>query len=131
MIQQDFTILNIRAAAILTSSYVAGTVIGPTTSGTPALRNQLNVLLKFTIGSLTSAEVKIEYSNDGTTYFQDTFEAISGGTSTLSLGNYTFASTGNYIISVPIKFNYIKISVKGTGTATSSSMTVDAVIGTV
>lgn len=131
MLQQDYTLLNVRSAAILTTSYVAGTVIGPTTGGTPALRNQLNVLVKFTIGSLTSGEVKIEYSHDGTTYFQDTFEAISGGTSTLSLGNYTFASTGNYVISIPIKFNYIKISVKGTGTVTSSSMTVDAVIGTV
>lgn len=130
MLQQDYTLSNIRAAAILTTSYVAATVIGPTT-GAPALRNQMNLLVKFTVGSLTSCEIKVEYSHDGTTYYQDTFESISGGTSTLSLGNYTFTSTGNYVISLPIKFNYVKVSAKGTGTVTSSSLLLDAVIGTV
>lgn len=130
MIQQDYTLYNVRTAAILTTSYVAGTVLNPF-NATPALRNQLNLLIQFTVGSLTSAEVKVEFSHDGVTYFQDTFESISGGSSTLSLGNYTFSSTGNYTISLPIKFNYIKVSAKGTGTVTSSSLTVDAAIGTV
>lgn len=130
MNQQDYVLQSIRTAAILTTSYVAGTVISYDNAN-PALRNQLNLLVSFTVGSLTSAEIKVEYSHDGTTYFQDTFESISGGTSTLSLGNYTFSSTGNYVISIPIKFSYIKISSKGTGTVTSSSLKIDAVIGTV
>lgn len=127
---QDYILLPIRSAAILTGSYVAGTMISPFNVN-PALRNQMNVLFSFTIGSLTSAEIKIEYSHDNVTYFQDTFESIAAGTSTLTLGNYTFSATGNYVLSLPIKFSYIRISAKGTGTVTSSSLTIDAVIGTV
>lgn len=120
----------IRASAVLTNSYVAGTVISYATLS-PSGYNQLNLLVAFTIGSLTDGRIKVEFSHDGTTYFQDTFEAISGTTSTLSLGEYVMAGTGNYVISVPIKFNYIKISAKGTGTVTNSLLVVDAVLGIV
>lgn len=127
---QDYFITDVRTAAILTTSYVAGTVID-STNANPALRNQMNLLVDFTIGSLTSAEIKIEYSHDGTTYFQETFENISSGTSTLTNGVYQMSATGKYIISVPIKFSYIKVSVKGTGTVTGSSMAIKAIIGVV
>ena len=130
---QDYALETLRDAAILTSSYVAGTVIGPLSGAgsNPALRNQLNLMVEFTIGSLTTAEIKVEYSIDGTTYFQETFENVSGGTATMTLGVYQLSATGNYVISIPIKFAYIKVSVKGTGTATSSSMAIKAIIGTV
>jgi hypothetical protein len=112
---------------------VAGTVLGPTdtTGEFPANMNQLIVLVKFTIGSLTSGQVKVEFSHDGTTYYQQTFTSISTGTSTASLGEYSFTASGNYRFEIPIKDNYIKISGKGTGTVTGSSMTIDAVIGVV
>lgn len=130
--QQDYHVVNVRAAAILTGSYVAGTVIGPLTSNAnPALKNQLCLMVNFTIGSLTTAEIKVEYSLDGTTYYQETFESVSGGTATMTNGVYQLSATGKYVIEIPIKFAYIKISAKGTGTATSSSMTVDAIVGTV
>lgn len=128
--QQDYIIYPIRAAAILTTGYVAGTVLNYTNAN-PALRNQLNLLVSFTIGSLTDAQIKVEFSHDGTTYFQDTFEAISGGVSSLSLGVYKLTGTGNYVISVPVKFSYIKVSAIGTGTTTSSSLTIDGIVGTV
>ena len=127
---QDYNIQDVRSSLILTNSYVAGTVLNYSNMN-PALHNQLNVLIKFTIGSLTDGRVKIEYSHDGTTYFQDTFEDIAATVSTLSLGEYKMAGTGNYVISIPIKASYIKISAKGTGTVTSSLMEIKAVIGTV
>lgn len=127
---QDYQIYDIRASAVLTNSYVAGTVLNYSNAN-PALRNQLNIYVSFTIGSLTTAQVKVEYSHDGTTYYQDTFEAISSGTSTMSLGEYSFAATGNYVISIPVKSSYIKISAKGTGTVTDSLMAIQAVVGVV
>lgn len=129
----SYTLYNVRSAAILTSSYVAGTVIGPTSEGglTPSQGNQLIVYVSFTIGSLTSGELKVEFSNDGSTYYQQTFTSVSGGTSTATIGNYTWTATGNYRFEIPIKDAYIKISVKGTGSVTSSSMTVDAILGVV
>jgi hypothetical protein len=121
----------IRAAAILTTSYVAGTVWGPSdTSGDrPHEMNQLIVYIDFTIGSLTDAQVKVEFSHDGTTYYQETFSSISTTTSTESLGVHKFTATGKYRLAIPIKDNYIKISAIGTGTTTSSSMAINAVIG--
>lgn len=127
---QDFNILDVRTAAILTTSYVAGTVIGPT-NGAPALRSQLILYVDFTIGSLTDAQIKVEFSNDGTTYYQETFSSISTGTSTESLGVHKLTASGNYRIAIPIKDNYIKVSSIGTGTVTSSSLGIKAVIGTV
>lgn len=127
--QQDYIFQSIRAALILTGSYVAGTVLDYSNTN-PALRNQLNILLDLTIGSLTSAQLKVEYSNDGSDYYQETFMDVSGATATCSLGEYSFAGTGKYTISIPIKASYIRISLKGTGTLTGSSAKVGAVIGT-
>lgn len=126
----DYIKFNIRSAAILTNGYVAGTVLSPT-NGNPSTFNQLIVLVDFTIGSLTDAQLKIEFSHDGTTYYQESFSSISGGTDTVSLGVHKFTATGKYRIAIPIKDNFIKISVIGTGAVTSSSITVDAVLGTV
>src|SRR3990167_6669185 len=120
----DYSITNVRAAAILTTSYVEGTVI----QAQPH-HNQLVIYWGFTKGSLTSGELKVEFSNDNSTYFQETFSSISGGTSTETVGEHTQTATGNYRIAVPINDRYVKISVKGTGTVTSSSSNVKAILG--
>ena len=55
---------NVRDKAILTTSYVAGTLLdGPTGTGLDCY-NQLILDIDFTIGSLTTAEVKIEFSDE-------------------------------------------------------------------
>ena len=117
----------VRASAVLTTSYVAGTVFSMDR------QNYLGILVDFTKGSLTSLEVKIESSIDGgANYGQQATEATSGGTITTSLGERTFTATGKYWIIVnPLLADTIKISVKGTGTVTSSLCAVSAVTGTV
>lgn len=90
-------------------------------------KNQVILLVNFTKGSLTSMEMKIDFSPDSVTYYQETSLAISGGTGTVSLFEYTFTATGTYRIAVPIKDRYMKVSVKGTGTATSSLCQIDAI----
>lgn len=116
----------IRSAAILTTSYVAGTDIEEVYD-----RNQLIILVDFTKGSLTSAELKIEFSPDGTNWFQETATSVTGGTISESLAEHALTATGKYRISVPINDRKIRISVKGTGTVTSSSIAVKAIIGRV
>ena len=127
---QDYRFLPVRTAAILTGSYVAGTVIG-TQAVQPALENQLIVCLDFTIGSLTSCEVKVEFSDDDSDYYQETFSNISSGTDSLSLGIHQMTATGKYTIAIPAKYRFIKVSAKGTGTTTNSSLAINAIIGTV
>lgn len=123
----------VRASAVLTTSYVAGTVLGErggSPSGDAVEHTQLILYVSFTKGSLTTAEIKVEFSEDGVTYYQETFTAESGGTSTDTIGEHSFGATGNYRIPIPINDRYIKISAKGTGTVTNSLMAIDGVLAT-
>ena len=124
------TLKSVRSSAILTTGYVVGTVIAPASDAgrSPVEHNQLLLYVSFTKGSLTTAEVKVEFSEDGTTYYQETFKAESGGTSTDTLGIHQYSASGNYRIAIPINDRYIKVSCHGTGTVTSSLMSVDAIL---
>jgi len=126
------TIKNVRSAAVLTNSYVAGNVLGPTSSGDFKVRcseyNQLKVIAKFTIGSLTDCDIKVEFSLDGTTYTQETTSSISSGEITESLAHHAIAADGNYEFNIPVNAEYIKISAVGNNTVTDSSLAIDVVL---
>ena len=207
---RDYTQLNVRSAAILTTSYVAGTII----EGAPYVpigiqeQNQMVIYFDFTKGSLTSAELKIEFghvlamdlpydgqsanftvgkvvkgdtsgafgeilydTDSGATgtlvlapikgtfidnetirddngtpgvavvngsaststfgFYQETSSSVSSGTSTDTVLVHTFTATGKYRIAAPLLDRYVRISVKGTGTTTSSSAKIIAAIGRV
>lgn len=128
MMEIDTKAAVIRAAAILTGSYVAGTVIDDARK-----YNQLVLYVDFTIGSLTTAEIKVEMARADGTYYQEASESssVSGGVNTkaISLLIRQLAATGKTRIAIPIAdADKIKISVKGTGTVTSSSMAIDAIL---
>jgi len=118
----------IRDAAILTTGYVAGTVLHDVEP-----YNQLQLAVLYTKGSLTSLQIKIEFSIDGTNYVQETSMAVSTGTSTGTPTVHHFAPAGNqnYLLEIPIACSMIKVSAKGTGTVTSSSLTLNAVLAVV
>ena len=122
----DYKVYGVRAAAVLTGSYVAGTDIADVYN-----YNQLVVEADFTLGSLTSAEIKVEYSQDGTNFFQETFSSISGGTDSLTIGAHQMMGTGKYMISLPLLSKIVRISAKGTGTVTGSSLSLRAILGNV
>jgi hypothetical protein len=121
----------VRSAAILTDTYVAGTVLafdGVSSASNPVGYNQLVVCVDFTIGSLTTAEIKVEFSDDGTTYFQEVGSSIAAGVSTDTLLYHKIGATGQYYIPVSMAGRYVKISAKGTGTVTNSTMTITAIL---
>lgn len=120
----DYVKKAVRAAAILTDSYVAGTVLDSTHE-----YNQLTLLVDFTKGSLTSLEVKVEFSPDNSAYYQETAQSVSSGTATETVLEHTFTATGKYRIPIQINDRYIKVSAKGTGTVTNSSAAIDAILG--
>ena len=118
---------SVRSAAILTTSYVAGTVIADIKNN-----NQLVLLVDFTKGSLTTAEIKIEVSDDGTNYYQEASTGnITAGVDSVASLERQISATGTYEILRPIKAAYVRVSAKGTGTATGSSMAIKALIGQV
>ena len=123
-----YEVKTIRASTVLTNSYVAATVIGQNDNNQIQELNQLVLEADFTIWSLTSLEIKIEFSDDGVTYRQETFSSISWGTDTLSLWEHTCTATGVYEIATPFKAKFVKVSAKGTWTVTSSLLTLKATV---
>ena len=127
----------LRASAILTATYVAGNVLGGETSTvaspTEIARvneyNQLILYVTFTKGSLTSAEIKVEFSPDNSTFYQESAMLIAGGTITDSIAEHTVTATGNYRIAIPMNDRYVRVSAKGTGTVTNSLMGITAILG--
>jgi len=120
----SYRIKNVRTAAILTNGYVAGTVISDVQDA-----NQLIINADFTIGSLTDLQIKVEFSEDGVNYYQESFSAIAAGVSTETLGVHKIAATGKHRIAIPIQCDKIKISAIGTGTVDSSSLAITAQVG--
>ena len=121
----DFISRPVRSAAILTSSYVAGTVL----EGCEKF-NALSLLVDFTIGSLTDCQIKVEVSADGTNYYNLFSDSVSSGVNTLSNLIYKLGATAKGSTTpVAINNKYIKISAIGTGTATSSSLAITAILG--
>lgn len=129
MLQNDWSQVNgdnaiIRASAVLTTSYVAATVISNAEKC-----NQLVLYVPFTKGSLTTAELKVEFSDDNLTYFQETSDVITSGNAASTAYVHQVSADGNYRYLIPIKDKYIKVSIKGTGTVTSSSAAIRAFLG--
>ena len=120
----------LRAAAILTNAYVEASADSFKPEDVMQA-NQLLIFISFTKGSLTSAEVKIEYSNDNSTWYQETYGAVSGEANTLSAGYSKMTASGNYVIISEIAGKFVRVSANGTGTVTSSSMKLEAALKTV
>lgn len=138
----------IRAAAILTNSYVPATIIGATQASalTPAITwkvadcNFLGLEVAFTIGSLTSVNLKIEFSDDnGTTWYQLTNATTTTTVITPTAANFNIAATGNLYLNINALFfngggfktDQIRVSAQGVGTVTSSSLAIKAIVGTI
>ena len=120
----------VRPTTALTNSYVAATIDG--TDGLPEETlnfNQLVLEIILALDTLTSAEVKVEFSEDKVTWYQETFSSISSGTDTLSLGEHKMSASGNFIIDVPLLNRYVRISAKGTGAVGASTMSIKAILG--
>ena len=119
----DYKVSVVRAAAILTNAYVAGTVLEECQDF-----DQVNLYVDFTIGSLTDLQIKVEFSFDNSTWYQESFSSISTTTDTLSLGVHKIAGTGKFVINVPNQGRYVRASAIGTGTVTASTATITAVM---
>lgn len=118
-----YNIVNVRDNAILTNAYVPWTVISWAEN-----YNQLIIYLLLDMWSLTSVEMIVEFSSDWVTYYQETFGSISSWTQTLTSWENKIITTWNYRYTTPINDKYIRISIKGTWTVTSSSAKISAIL---
>ena len=109
----------LRAPAILTTSYVTSAVTE--NKG----YDQLVLEIDFTIGSLTTAEVKVEYYVDGK-WRQFTTKSVSAGVETMSLAYQQYGAGGVYGWRDDLYATFFRVSAKGTGTVTGSSIGINA-----
>lgn len=128
---QKFT-KEIRAAAILTGSYVASDIFGSDTGETPQGLDPFNTVtfaFAYTKGSLTNIKVKISGSEDNSTFYPITDTSASGADVTVEAPNvYTNATTGNFHITITDStWRYYKVEVLGTGTVTGSSVAITGI----
>lgn len=119
----DYIFKTVRAADALTTSYVAGTILDLS-----AKYNTAVLLVDFTKQSLTTAEVKVEFSPDGTNWYQESDSTPSSGVISEALAEHQFSATGKYRIPLYVYDRFMRISAKGTGTVTNSSMKIDVVL---
>ncbi|KKN55841.1 hypothetical protein LCGC14_0578320 [marine sediment metagenome] len=106
----------LRDSAILTNAYV-------TTNYTKLLGyRDVAPYFKMTQGSLTSFQYIIQFSHNGTDWFNEVTETVGAGTITDTALVYTYTYTGddNFMKTIPFNGSYIRLKVKGTGTVTSS-----------
>lgn len=112
----------IRSAAILTTDYVASSAI-PIDD-----RNQLNLLVSFTIGSSTGCKIIIEVRDqDSSTWYQTQAASVSAaGLVTLKPAEYTKTITDDFVIDVDISYSFyeLKISAKALTDGTGTSMSI-------
>jgi len=127
------SVKTVRASAVLTSAYVAASVI------TVDEHNFLGINLAYTKGDETSMSMKVEVSTDGgTTWYQQTTETVSGGEISVALGERKYTATGNYSTVVsPIKVpssdtsdkGQLRVSFKATGGTPTGTVAAELITG--
>lgn len=104
-----------RAAAILTTAEVAATALDLNKS----YGSNVTASLDFTIGSLTNVTVRHYVSIDGTTYYPI---VVDGGTVMSEV--LTASSTRAYVMPSLAGWKYYRMTLQGSGTATSSTASI-------
>ena len=113
--------ITVREEAILTTSYVASAGIYVKNA------DQLQLWVSFTKGSSDGCRLKIEYSEDDSTYFQETRYSLVANDFEHSVVARTILEAGNFIISLPIAANYVKISSHAISSGSGTLLAITAI----
>lgn len=110
----------IRTAAVLTTAYVASSAIQVDD------RNQLNLLVSFTVGSSAGCKIKIDVrGEDSSTWYQTQAASVSAaGLVTLTPAEYTKTITDDFVIDLPVGYYEIRVSAKALTSGTGTSMSI-------
>jgi len=123
-------------AVTLESTYQSESATVATKTFDTGLMSRIEFLIKYTMGATettNSIEIKLEGTNDGTNFYQTMNDSTSGGTSTLSVREFTYvgvnAAAVNVNIGIDIAYSKMRIAIKETGVASNKgTVSVDALI---
>ena len=117
--------LSVRSSSILTNAYVAGETIDANDS------NTLVLYIDYTGSNLTSADIKISYSFDESSWYQESMSASATGTTTQYENIHRLISDGTYRLKIPVMDRYVKVEAIGNGVVTGSLLAIDSYVGVV
>ena len=123
-----FQNIPVRSATILTTGYVTSNILDEDgTKRDLSSANQLSWFGYYTKGSLTSLNIYLEESLDGTNWVPTTVINYNGDPITLdNTGIFNTTDNGNFIISYPFSGRFARISVEGVGTVAGSTLAIGA-----
>jgi len=121
---QDYGFQTIRSVSQPTGSFVAGTVLEH-----KHLKNQLILKVDIVIGTAQSIEMKLEFSDDEINFMQESVTSVKSGVTDHELNIHRFKDSGSFRVAIPIKDKFIKISIKGNGTLTTTTVGVGSIVG--
>ena len=111
-----------RTAIALVSTYDATTTKSIETGGFSQIVLDVNYTMGATETS-NSIEIKVEVSQDGTNFYRLMNEGVSGGTSTLTVREFTYtgvnAAAAPISLPLDVMYKYMKFSFKETGVASN------------
>jgi hypothetical protein len=117
----------VREAAPLTTSYV------PSDSFNIEGANQLQLMVSFTKGLSNGCRLKIEYSEDGQNWFQETSVSVYGEINEAKheLIVRSIDSSANALISIPVWTKYFRVSAAAVDSGEDTSLSITAIAGNI
>jgi len=126
--QNSFAVIGSKSGTTLTSVALTASydVANKTKIFETAGFSKVNFDVLYTMGATETAnsiELRIDQSSDGTNFYRIPNESVSGGTSTLTVREFTFvgadAAAATISIGLDIFYKFVRISAKESGKATN------------
>jgi hypothetical protein len=120
--QNNLVLKTLRESAVLTTSFVDSEIMNIQGA------NQVQLLVCFTKGNSTGCRLKVEFSEDQSTWYQEsmTSEFPSANDVEHTLVARKISDTGNYAISIPVSASYLRASVQAVDSGDNTLLSVEA-----
>ena len=124
--QSNIQTIVVRAASVLTTSYIASDVINIQGA------NQLQLLVSFTKGSSDGCELKIEFSEDQSVWYQESvIDILATNYAEHEALTRRINDSGNLLISVPVSASFLRVSSQAITSGTDTSLSILATIANI
>ena len=115
----------IREAAILTQAYVASDIFNLQGA------NQLQLKVAFTLGSSSGAQIKVEFSDDKTNWFQESKYSVSGSDWVHTAQTRRRNASASLVINIPVISKWYRVSSLAVTDETGTSLAITGMVGNI
>ena len=124
--QSNIRLMGVRAAAALTTSYVTSDSFNIQGA------NQLQLLVSFTKGDSDGCRLKVEFSEDGTDWYQESeYTVYETGDVEHKPAFRKIESSSDIVISIPVSTSFFRVSSAAITSGTGTSLSIVATISSI